>query len=451
MISNKIIKKFKNKFKNFTRDHLIAYSYDASNLEFLPDGIFYPKNSKELADFVKLCYKYKIPIYPRGGGTSMTGAPLAYYNGFVVSFEKMRKIISIDEKSNIAIVEPGVFTANLQRECNKKNLFYPPDPASSNVSTIGGNVSTNAGGLRGLKYGTTRNYVLGLEIVDGYGNIYEFGNYALRYASGYPLHLLMCGAEGTLGLITKVILRLLPYYGKNLTLYAGFDNWQSLLDFLFRVVKKALPEILEFLDPLCVNALNLRKKTNISGKYFLLIQYRELSKKGLDYLLKEILNIHKNIIYTYNNHELFLEWRRGLMAEFTKIRPNILSEDIVLPLKNLHKFFDIFFKHKFKLPISLFGHIGDGNLHPTTLYDIKKEKILSEELKSFIYNLTLDCKGSIFAEHGVGKEKKEIFNKIIPKYSINFMKDIKKSFDPLNILNPGTLFEYSSKNNDECL
>ncbi len=441
--SQKIIKDY---------DILKKYSEDRSTkYKSLPLLVVKPENKEEIQQIVKLCNTYKINITSWGAGTSVTGACLVENpkNNIIISLEKMNNIIEIDTENLIAIVEPGVITSNLKQEVEKFNLFYPPDPASYESSTIGGNISTNAGGSLTVKYGVTRDYVIGLEVILGNGIFEVFGGKCVKNSSGYSLKDLFIGAEGTLGIIVKAYLKLIPKPKFFYSMYSTFNNIYSLLNATNLILMNSiLPSSIEYMDDIVLKYLN--KKFNLpdpEAKAGVIIQIDGNDENELKSLMLKIYNIVSSIegfinFYPLENpikeREVWLA-RRSIGEVLSENCNFIGKADIVVPRGYVKKVIPEIKEigKKFNIEVACFGHAGDGNIHVNFLFDSKEnyQLILNE-----VYKKVKEFSGFPSGEHGIGIDKKNFLCNYIGKDQIKFMKEIKKVFDPNNIMNPGKIF-----------
>jgi glycolate oxidase len=400
-----------------------------------------------------LANRERLPVIPRGGGSGMTGGALAVHGGLVLSLERFNRILMIDQENLIAKVEPGVITARLQDEVERLNLFYPPDPASADVSTLGGNVAECAGGLRGLKYGVTRDYVLGLTVVLPTGEIINTGVETMKGVAGYDLTRLIVGSEGTLAVITSIIVRLIPKPAAKRTMTAFFRDIRDAARTVSNIIReKIIPATLEFLDRQCIEAVREEMGIDIpfDTEAMLLIETdgdedavaREAAK------LKDICltsgAVRLTIASDQEEIDRLWEARRGVSPSLKNLRPGKISEDIVVPrsrLVDLVSFLNETSK-KYILPIASFGHAGDGNLHVNILLDPENQEeagnagIVVKEL----FKKVIELGGTITGEHGVGITKAPYMEMELSRPSLELMARLKAAFDPNGILNPGKIF-----------
>ncbi len=432
---------------------LETYSYDAT--PFLkgekPLVVVFPRNEKQVQELVKFASKENIPLYPRGSGSGLTGGALPTKKGIVVSFEKMNKVHFIDEEELVALVEPGVITYNFQKEAEKKGLFYPPDPSSYKYSSIGGNIAENAGGPRCVKYGVTKDYVLDLECVFADGTLTNVGSKTIKWVSGYNLKDIIVGSEGTLALITKAYLKLIPLPETRKTALFAFEKVEDAAKTVFEIFKsRVIPSALEFLDEPSLEAIknyvDLPYLKDEKIKTILIVEtdgYEEGAKKDMEKCISVAKgNNAIDIIFAKNNEEAELIWkaRRSLSPAIMKLKPYKVNEDIVVPRKKLVDALKGAYEiaKEFNLLVVCFGHAGDGNIHVNFLYEEGEEdKVEKAVEKLFKYVISLG--GAISGEHGIGLTKAK-FLPLEVKEAYYKMKDIKKALDPQNILNPGKIF-----------
>jgi glycolate oxidase len=435
------------------RKALIEYSSDATRLEFMPDAVAIPENTEEVSRILKLATKKGFPVVPRGAGSGMSGGAVPIKGGIVIAMNRFDRILAIDRENLVCKVEPGVITARLQEAVEKIDLFYPPDPASLNISTIGGNVAECAGGLRAVKYGVTRDYVLGLTVVMATGEIINTGVETMKGVAGYDLTRLIIGSEGTLAVITAVILRLVPKPEANKTMIAFFPDVTSAVKVVSKIVRnRIIPSILEFVDKQCLDCIRGEMDFPIPSKAgaMLLIEVdgdknfvnrdagkiREVCKQGNALKFKAAANREEA--------DRLWEARRNVSPSLYKLKPHKISEDIVIPRSRLSDFVaflgDLSQKHG--LPVPAFGHAGDGNLHVNIMLD-KNSPMEMEKAHKMVRGLfqrVIQMGGTLSGEHGIGITKAPYLQMEISRAGLEVMSRIKKAFDPKGILNPGKIF-----------
>ena len=431
-------------------EELVVYSYDATQRESLPWAVVRPRSSREISEILKLANRERFPVVPRGAGTGMSGGSVPVQGGVVLSLERMNNILEIDEQDFIAVVEPGVITGDLQREVESRGLFYPPDPASNKFCTLGGNVAECAGGLRAVKYGVTKDYVLGLEVVLPTGEIITTGARTVKSVAGYDLTKLIVGSEGTLGIATRITLKLLPLPETVRTLAAFFSEVAVAAKTASAIMASGvLPRALEFVDQTALRAVEGYLKEDLShgAAAMLLVEVdgpAESTARDAD-RIAEILTrggaVRVERAGSDAEREQLWKARRAISPALYTIKPKKLNEDIVVPRSriadSLHEIAAIAERHG--LLIVNFGHAGDGNIHTNILFDeadLPKAEIAVKE----IFASTLRLGGSITGEHGIGLSKAAYLPMELGPEAIAAMKRIKQALDPNNILNPGKIF-----------
>ena len=434
--------------------HLRAYSYDATRTYYEPDAVVFPRDEDDVSRILVYCNAHKIPIVPRGAGSGFTGGALPAKGGIVLGFEKhMNKILEIDMENMLAIVQPGVVNKELQKRVEEVGLFYPPDPASEDYSTIGGNVSENAGGMRAAKYGITKDFVMALRAVRANGDIIRAGKRTIKDVAGYNIAGILTASEGTLAVITEITLKLLPKpkYAKS---YMGiFPDVESAMNAVFKsLASGANPVAMEFLDALVVKAV--KQKLGIAlpedAGALLIGDVDGNIPQELDYQLeileksfKENGAIGFEIAQDPKDRDEIWRARRGASPSVTIYGSKKLNEDISVPRSKLpealNKIYAIGKKYGFDIPC--FGHAGDGNIHVNVMVDGSDEEQLHKghEAIKEIFQTVVDMGGTLSGEHGIGLSKAEFMNIAFTPQELQLFRDIKKAFDPNNILNPGKM------------
>jgi len=442
--------------ENFYTDkaHKRAYSYDATREHYEPDAVVFPRNEDEVSKILKYCNEHKIAIVPRGAGSGFTGGALPVNGGIVLALQKhMNKIIEIDMQNMLAIVEPGVINKDLQRAVEEVGLFYPPDPASEEYSTIGGNVSENAGGMRAAKYGLTKDFVMALRAVLPNGDIIRAGKKTIKDVAGYNVAGILIASEGTLGVITQITLKLLPKpkYEKS---YMGiFPDVKSAMNAVFKSLSSgANPVAMEFLDSLVVKAL--KEKLNIElpqdAGALLIGDVDGNVKEEVEFQLKTLKESFKQngatefrVAESKEQRDELWRARRNASPVITMYGSKKLNEDISVPRSKLpialEKIYEI--GAKYNLVVPCFGHAGDGNIHVNVMVDGSNPQELENGHKAIeeIFKLVVELEGTLSGEHGIGLSKAEFMNIAFSEAELNLFKQIKKAFDPNGILNPGKM------------
>lgn len=437
----------------------LSYSYDATPIiKQTPHGIVKPINVEQISKLVKLANEAKFSIVARGSGSGLSGGSIPVEDSIVLLTPHWNKILEFDKENLTLLVEPGVITSNIHSFVEREGLFYPPDPGSMTISTIGGNVAENSGGLRGLKYGVTKNYILGLEVVLPDGNIIFTGNKNMKDVAGYNLKDQFIGSEGTLGIFTKVLLKLIPKpdYVKTLVVY--FDNKINAAKSVSQIISsKILPCTIEFMDKTTLQCIESYSKLGLlTNKESMLL----IELDGHKIVVEEDINKVKVICEQNNSSNIIIAEneleaiklklaRRVAFSSLARIKPTTILEDVSVPRSELpvmlEKIEEI--SKQQNVMIGNFGHAGDGNLHPTILTDEKNESELKRAQIAFdsILNETIKIGGSITGEHGTGLVKKQFLAKMVGEPAIETMQKIKSVLDPNGVLNPGKIFSLKPK------
>ena len=429
-----------------------CYSYDARTDGAVPDLVVFPSSAKEVSAILILANRYLFPVIPRGQGTGLTGGSIPIKGGVVISFTRMNRILEIDTKNLIAVVEPGVITFELQQEVAKYGLFYPPDPASYKYSSIGGNVGECAGGPNSLKYGVTRDYVLGLEVVQPTGEIINTGVKTMKGVVGYDLTRLFVGSEGTLGVITKIILKLIPLPESKATILALFQEVEDAAEAVSAIIAaKIVPSTMEFMDKASIkcseqaNPMGLPE--GIGGLLLIEVDGDKESIKVQAEKVKKIVfekkAIQCNVTEDLKEADRLWQARRTLSQATYNLNPVKIAEDVVVPRSNIPVLIRALeeMEKRFGIPILSFGHAGDGNFHVSIMIkDTPEDRAKAEEAVKAIFEETIRLGGTLSGEHGIGTSKSAYIGMELSPEVITTMKKIKKLFDPNNILNPGKIF-----------
>jgi glycolate oxidase len=436
-----------------TTEERMCYAYDATAQVYLPDAVVFPGSADEIASLMKLANEKLFYLIPRGSGSGMTGGALAVQGGVVIVLTRMNRILQIDKENLIAAAEPGVVTTSFHRAVEKEGLFYPPDPSSSDFSTLGGNIAECAGGPRAVKYGVTRDYVLGLEAVIPTGEIIKTGVQTAKGVVGYDLTRLLVGSEGTLGIITRVTLRLLPRPESILTMMAIFSQMEEASNTVSKIIRNGfIPRTLEFMDNASIRCVDAYLKIGlpVDAEALLLIETdgRASEIKETIAAIREICLASgaESIKIAENPREAEVLWkaRKSISPALFQYAPHKINEDIVVPRSRIPQLIKRIedLRKETGLFMASFGHAGDGNIHFNIMLD-KMDPIAlkkAEEAVEAIFDYTLSLGGTISGEHGVGITKAPYLPKEIGLMEISLMKQIKKVFDPNGILNPGKIF-----------
>lgn len=437
----------------------LSYSYDSTpNLQSMPDAVVSPRNTKEVSEVVKVCNEFKVPVVPRGSGTNLCGGTCPTEGGIVLLFKHMDKILEIDEENLTITVQPGVITLEIANAVEEKGLFYPPDPGSMKISTIGGNINENSGGLRGLKYGVTRDYVIGLEMVLPNGDILRTGGKLAKDVAGYDLTRLMVGSEGTLGIITEATLKLIPMPETKKTMLAMYQDLEAAAKSVSKIIaNKIIPITLEFLDQPTLKAVEDYAQIGLptDAKAVLLIEQDgaiEVINRDLEKIMevcKQEGAVSVQVAQSEKEAEKLTTARRTALSALARLKPTTILEDATVPRSEIAKMVNAIneIADKYKLDICTFGHAGDGNLHPTCPTDSRNHEEMERVEMAFaeIFEKAVEFGGTITGEHGVGVMKAPYLDLKLGKEGIEVMKAIKQALDPNNIMNPGKIFAKDSR------
>jgi len=434
-------------------EELYCYGYDASKLRSSPDVVAFPGSVEEVAELIKLANRRRFPVFPRGAGSGMVGAAVPWNGGMVMVLTRFNRILEIDSDNMVAVSEPGVITGEFQQAVLRHELFYPPDPASLQFCTLGGNVAMCAGGPRAVKYGVTRDYVLGLEAVLPTGSVVTTGTRTMKGVVGYDLTRLLVGSEGTLGIFTKIILRLVPAPEGVRTLMAVFPNLDGAAKTVSAIIKQRLvPSTLEFMDQATIkvveNYLQIGLPTQAEAILLIEVDGRECLLDGDVKRIGEICGqcgaSQVEIAHTEAERERLWQARRAVSPALGQIKPGKINEDVTVPRTEIPALIRAIQRlaEQYDLNIVCFGHAGDGNIHTNIMLDrnngdeLKRSELAVEEL----FRIVLGLGGTLSGEHGIGITKSPFLQWEIGAEGFDAMWRIKAALDPLNILNPGKMF-----------
>jgi glycolate oxidase len=431
---------------------MVSYSYDASEHRHRPSCGVWATTAEQVSRILQLANTEKIPVIPRGAGTGLSGMAVPARGGIVLDLNHMNQIIEISIEDRFAVVQPGVVYADLERQLAKHGFFFPPDPASGKVATLGGNVATNAGGVKGAKYGTTRDYVLGLQVVLPDGRIMRTGTRTMKGVSGYDLTRLFVGSEGTLGVVTEIVLKINPKPTATSTAMATFNNLNDAGRAVSQIMHSGIiPSVLEILGRETIEAINANTDLNLPVvDAMLLAETDGYTEAETEYQMAKIMDIfHANnpqqVQQAGSPEEAVNLWkaRKSAYAVLARIKSHFVLEDVTVPIGKVPELLqgvaDIAARHD--IQIATFGHAGDGNLHPQILYDgydpveVKKMEAATADL----FQLAIDLKGTLTGEHGIGMAKAPFMTLEHDAAAMETMRGIKTLFDPNNILNPGKM------------
>lgn len=436
-----------------TKEERVCYAYDGTFQYYLPDVVVKPQNAEQVAQIIKLANETGTPVYPRGAGTGLSGGSLPVKGGIALVLTGMNRILDIDIANQVAVVEPGVVTATLHKEVEKLDLFYPPDPASLDVSTIGGNIGECAGGPRCVKYGVTRDYVLGLDVITPTGEMIHTGGKTIKNVTGYDLTRLMVGSEGTLGIVTRAFLRLIPKPKAIKTVLAVFDDLVQASNAILAVFRSGVtPSTMEIMDSETIKCVvdNADAGLPRDAEAVLLIEVdgrpavveeevAEVADACLRYRARRVQTAS-----TPEERNRLWQARRAVSSAVVNLKPTKISEDATVPraqvpemIRRLQKI-----REKYGITLVIFGHAGDGNLHPNIIADERDEEEMDrvEKAVAEIFHAALELGGTLSGEHGIGVMKAPFLQNEFGTPGLAYMRRIKQSLDPKNILNPGKIF-----------
>jgi glycolate oxidase len=435
------------------KEDLACYSYDATANRYLPDAVVLPKDADEISGIVKLANSEGFYLIPRGSGSGMTGGSVAVMGGVVIVMTRLNRILEVDTDNLTAVVEPGVITGRFHREVEKLGLFYPPDPSSSEFSTLGGNLAECAGGPRAVKYGVTRDYVLGLKAVLPTGELIETGVKTAKGVVGYDLTRLLIGSEGTLGIITEMTLKLISLPESVRTMTAVFNDVGKSAETVSEIIRRGIvPRTIEFMDRasiICVeNYLKAGLPKDMEALLIIEVDGRAEETESAINRLKELCidSGAREISVAKTKDDAAAIWkaRKAISPALFMYAPDKINEDIVVPRSRIpdmvRKIEEM--KNRSGLTIVSFGHAGDGNIHFNIMLDKKNDEEMKKAWKVIedLFDYTVELGGTISGEHGIGITKAAYMPKEIGRDEIELMKKIKRLFDPKGILNPGKIF-----------
>ncbi|MBT3233664.1 MAG: FAD-binding protein [Calditrichaeota bacterium] len=436
-------------------EDLALYSVDATNFKGVPAAVVLAESETDISDVVNFANLNNYTITPRGAGSGLSGGCVPVEGGIVLSFERMNRIENFDVKNRTVIVQPGVVTEKLQLEAAKHGLFYPPDPSSFKISTIGGNVAENAGGLRCFKYGVTGHYVLGIEYIDAHGKLSKTGQFKDN-PSEPDLTPLLTGSEGTLGIFTRIKLRLIPAPETTKTILGYFKDSESGLSTVEQIIQTGItPSVMEFIDPIAIGAAASHISAHFPEKAAALLMFEvdgsiaevESSSKELCDIL---LNNAVKVVSASDAEERNKLWdlRRAISPSLIRIATGKIHEDIAVPRGKLLRMSGLIsdISSKSGLKIAIYGHAGDGNMHVVILFDssdklaVRTAKTAAED----VFKAAISIGGTISGEHGIGCAKRDYLKLQLSDPNLNLSRQIKRAFDPQNILNPGKVLPGST-------
>ncbi|HLI29313.1 MAG TPA: FAD-linked oxidase C-terminal domain-containing protein [Chloroflexota bacterium] len=433
---------------------LIAYSYDGTFQQQRPDVAVSPRTTEEVAQILALAHAHAIPVVPRGAASGLAGGVIPLAGGIVLNLARMNRILDLSPEDGVAVVEAGVITAQLQAAAEARGLFYPPDPASLNQSSLGGNVATNAGGPRCLKYGATRDYVRGLTVVLADGRVLRPGGRVLKQSTGYQLTQLFVGSEGTLGVVTEIILRLLPLPRERATARLAFASLDAAAETVTTLLTAGLlPTAIELLDRTTISLVAdyLPDRPPPPTDALLIVECDGTERAAVAAEIGRVAELARHsgalevrVATAPAERAALWEARRAISPALGRLRPNKLGEDIVVPRSQIPAMVRRItaISAEVGLPIPVFGHAGDGNLHPNILFDrrVPGELERVERAAGAIFEAAIALGGTLSGEHGIGSLKREFMAARLAPEELWAMRALKQALDPKGILNPGKLF-----------
>lgn len=435
------------------QEDLVCYSFDATPdvPNPLPDVVVTPNSTEEVVKVVDIARKYKTPIYPRGSGTNLCGGTVPLKGGIVLSLLNMNRILEIDAENLVAVVQPGVIIQDLNNAVAPYGLIYPPDPGTVTTATMGGSVSECAGGLRGLKYGVTKHYVMGLEVVLANGKVARFGGKTVKNVTGYDMVKLFTGSEGTLGIITEIIVKLIPAPETRAAMLATFTSLEDAGNAIRDIISsKVIPATLEIMDQVTIRTVENYAKVGLptDAKAILLIEVDgipEVVAREAEAVEKVVVQNNGSIQRAKDEEEREKIWtaRRAALPALAQFKPTTVLEDATVPRSKITEML-LFLEQvaeKYNLNIGTFGHAGDGNLHPTILTDARDKEEMERVHKAVdeIFAKAVELGGTLSGEHGVGIAKAKYLELEFGETGLEVLRQIKNALDPEGILNPGKI------------
>jgi len=430
----------------------VSFSYDSSGLNRRPAAAVWIENTNQVADILKLANEHKLPVTPRGAGTSLTGSAVPQEGGLVLDMSRMNTILQISIEDRQVVVQPGVVFDDLNQVLAPSGFFFPPNPASGKVSTIGGNVATNAGGVKGAKYGTTRDYVLDLEVVLPNGSVLHTGSRTMKCVSGYDLTRLFVGSEGTLGVVTEITLKINPTPRATTTCSATFNDLPQAGKAVSEIMRSGIiPSVLELMDSPSLQAVNQATDLNLPEvAAMLLVETDGYTQQESDSQMDKVVEALKNnnaveIAQASTVEEAEKLWaaRKAIYGVLTRLNYNVMAEDIVVPISKVAEMLAgiLAIGKRHNILIATVAHAGDGNIHPVLVYDGTNpdEATRVKQVEADLFKLAIDLGGTLTGEHGVGISKSKYMNLEHDPVFMQVMNGLKNLFDPNAILNPGKL------------
>lgn len=441
----------------YKEEECYCYSQDAANLKnqvSSPDIVVFVETVEEVQKILQYANQHNIPVISRGAGTNMVGACVCNNGGIVLNFSRMNKILEFSPDNMTIRVQPGVILDEIKKMADKEGLFYPPDPSNFKVSTIGGSIALSSAGAMSFKYGTTKDYILSLTVVLANGTVMKLGSGTIKDAVGYHLNQLIIGSEGTLAVVVEAELKLIPKPEASSVVVAYFNSFDEAVDGVNQIIKSRIfPSTIDFLDNNAIRTVEDFYPTglNTDAACMLLIEVDGF-KISMDYQIEKVQDSLSNsnassivIVNDDKKKEAIWTARRSSYAAVTRLAPDVVSEDIIVPRLSLSKMINGCKEicNKYNLKLCIVGHIGDGNIHPQIALNLENDNEFKNYMnaKAEMYELAINLGGTISAEHGIGIEKLQYITNALDNEALEYMKRIKNLFDSNNILNPGKIFK----------
>ena len=433
---------------------LVTYSYDATAdvPRRIPDVVVMPANAEEIQAIVNLARAHSIPIYPRGAGTNLSGGAIPLERGIVLSFQRMNRIVEVDAENLTAVVEPGVVIQELNNAVAPHGLIYPPDPGTVATATMGGSVAENSGGLRGLRYGVTKHYVMGMEVVLANGNRVRFGGKTVKNVTAYDFSNLFVGSEGTLGIITQITVKLIPAPKFRRTMMATFQTIEDAGNTVAAIIKaQVIPATLEVLDHKTIEAVEAFAHVGLptAAEALLLIEVDGMAEPVVEQEAESVIHAVKQnrgdlrLAKSAAERDQLWSARRAALPALASLNNTVVLEDATVPRSHITGMLLACAEigRKYNLTLGTFGHAGDGNLHPTILADKHNADEMSRVHRAVeeIFDAALRFGGTLSGEHGIGIAKMKFLGNEIGESGLDLMRSIKDALDPHHLLNPGKL------------
>ncbi len=433
-----------------SEDQCAVYGYDNSRRQVIPDAVIFPSRHQQVVEIVKLCHQHKIPITVRGRGTATTGASVPLHQGLVISTEQMNQVLSFQPENRLIVVQPGITNQQVQDYIKPAGFFWPPDPSSAAFCSVGGNIACNSAGPKAVKYGTTRNHVLGLKAVTGDGRSLNTGCHTTKGVVGYDFTRLIIGSEGSLAIVTEASLKLLPLPESKVTMQVMFDSIASASRAVARIMSQpVIPCALEFIDKNAIEMIREYSSAYLpeNAQALLMIEVDGdkncLSQQAtqLQQVIRDSGCIELKVAHSDIEVKALWQTRKALSPALRKIAPKKINEDVVVPVAHIPELLeqlDVFAK-KYQIRIVNFGHAGNGNIHVNLLVnpDDNKQMQAAEKCLAEIFQLVLKLDGTLSGEHGIGLEKLDFIDWELDDTHLQLMQAVKQQFDPHQILNPG--------------